>query len=144
MLVNEGLYCVLWRLKIWRWLCLPDLQLRTLYCDFLHAQRMCANLPALLLVLLWFLCLEIQGLEIHQGNTSNTDQQTWVTDVCKLAIFFSNALLHFPDQITRSEMSSKDKSRMWFHPLSNGLITGFKRPVLMIDVSWCTNQTYFM
>ena len=31
-------------------------------------------------------------------------------------------------------MSLKDKSSMQLHPLSNGLIIGFKRPVLMIDV----------
>ena len=39
-------------------------------------------------------------------------------------------------------MSLKDKSRMQFHPLSNGLIIGSKRPVLMIDVPLVPSASY--
>ena len=59
-----------------------------------------------------FLCFRIQGLEIHQGTTSNADLQTLVIDVCKPLISFFNPLLHFHNQIARSEMSLKDKSRI--------------------------------
>ena len=112
MLVEKGLYRELWRVKVWRWLCFPDLQFHTLYCDFLHARRLCVNFPTQLLVLLWFLCFQIRGLEIYWGNTFNADWQTWITNVCKVVIFFFNTLLHFHDQIIRSKMSLKDKSRM--------------------------------
>ena len=116
----------------------------TLYCDFLHVQRFWANLPAPLLALLWFLCFWIQSLEIQWGNIFNVVWQTQIIDVCKLIIFFSNILLHFHDQITRSKMSLKNFCRMYFHPLSNGLIIGFKRPVFIIDVCWCKNPCYVM
>ena len=144
MLVNEGLYCVLWRPKVWRQLYLLNLQLCTLYCNFLHVQRLCANLPAPLLVLLWFLCFWIQSLDFHWGNTFNIDQQAWITNVCKLVIFFFNPLLYFHDQITRSKRSLKNVSRMYFHPLSNSLIIGFKHPILIIDVRRCKNPACYV
>ena len=54
MLVELGLYRDPRHLNVWRRLCLPDLQFCTLYPDFIHARRFCANLPAPLLDLLWF------------------------------------------------------------------------------------------
>ena len=113
MLVDVSLYLELRSLKVWRWLCLPSLQFRTLYCDFLHARRFYANLPAPLLALLWFLCFRMRGLDIQWGNIFNAVHQTWIIDVRKLVIFFFNTLLHFHDQTTRSGMSlKKDRCRM--------------------------------
>ena len=71
MLVNVGLYHDLWRLKVWCWLCLPDLQFRTLYYDFLYAHRFSANFPVLLLVLLWFLYSKTQ--ESQQSKQWNRE-----------------------------------------------------------------------
>lgn len=112
MFVEMGLYCELWCLKVWHRLFLQDLQISALYHDFLHAQRFYANLLEPLLALLCFLCFQIWGLEIHWGNIFNVDQQTQIITVRKLVIFFFNILLHFHDQITRSEMSLKDICRM--------------------------------
>ena len=102
MLVEMGLYCDPRHLKVWRWLCLSDLQFRASYRDFLHAQRFSANFPAPLLGLWWFLNFLIWGLEIHWGNMFNVDQQDWTTDVPELKTFFFTALLQLHDQITRS------------------------------------------
>ena len=112
MLVEIGLYRDLWHFKVWHWLCLPDLQFRTSYCDFLHARWFCANLPALLLDLRWYLGFLIRGLEIHWGKIFNVDWQTRTIDVSRCVTFIFTALLQLYGQITRSEMSFKDKSRM--------------------------------
>ena len=112
MLIEMNLYCNPRHLKLWRRLCLPDLQFPTSYCDFLHVRRFCANLPAPLLDLRWFLCFLIRVLENHWGNTFNVDRQTWTIDVPKNVIFFFVALLQLYNQITRSEMNLKDKSSM--------------------------------
>ena len=112
MLVGMGLYCDPRHLKVWRRLCFLDLQFCTLYRDFLHARRFCANLPAMLLDLLWFLGFLIWGLEIHWGNIFNVDQLAWTTYVSIHVIFFFTALSQLHDQITRSEMSLKDKYSM--------------------------------
>ena len=65
-----------------------------------------------LFALLWFLCFRIWRLEIQWGNIFNVVQQTRITDVCKLVIFFFNTLLHFHDQIIRSEIGLQDICRM--------------------------------
>ena len=39
MLVEADFYLGLQRLKVQRWLSLPDLKFRILCCDFLHARR---------------------------------------------------------------------------------------------------------
>ena len=112
MLVEMGLYCDLRHLKVWCLLCLPDLQFCTLYCDSLHAQRFCADLPAWLFDLRWFLGFLIWGLEFHWGNIFNVDRQTRTIDVPRCVILFFAVLLQLYDQITRTETSLKDKSRM--------------------------------
>ena len=112
MLVEMGLYRGPRRLKVWRWLCLPDLQFSTSYCDFLHAQRFCANFPALLFDLRWFLDFLIWGSEIHWGIIFNVDWQTWTINVTKSVNSYFTSLLQFHNQIIRSEMSLNNKSRM--------------------------------
>ena len=41
-------------------------------------------------------------------------------------------------------MSLKEICRMQFHPLSNSLILGFKRPVVMINICQCKNPTCYV
>ena len=53
-------------------------------------------------------------------------------------------LLHIHDQLTRSEMSFLNASWMWFYPLLNGLIIGFKRPVFISDVYPYKNLTCYL
>ena len=112
MLLEMGLYYDSRHLKVWRRLCVPDLQFRTLYPDFLHVWRFCVNLPAPLFDWQWFLGFLIWGLVIHWGNIFNIDWQAWTTDVLKHVFFFFTALLQLHDQINRSEMSFRDKSSM--------------------------------
>ena len=111
MLVEMGLYYGLCCLKEWRRLCLPDLQFLTSYCDFLHARGFCANLPAPLLDLRWYLGILIRGLDIYWGKIFNADRQICIINVPRCVIFFFAVLLQLYNQITRSEMSIKDKSR---------------------------------
>ena len=105
MLVDVVLCYNLQCLKVCCQLCCPNLQLRTMNCDALHAQRFWENLPAPLLAFLWFFYFQIQGLEIKWGNILNAVPQTRFTDIHKLIILFFDILPHFHDQITRNEMS---------------------------------------
>ena len=144
MLVDVVLCCNLWRLKVcYRWRH-PDLQLHIMNCHYLHTQRFWKNLPTPLLALLWFLYFWIGGLETQRGNMLNAVSQTKFIDVCKLVILFFDILPHFYDQITRNEMSLMNAYWMQFHPLSNKLIIGFKRPVYIIDNCQYKNPTCYL
>ena len=128
-------------MKVCPWLYLLELQLHSLYHKLFFKKRFWENIPAPFLILLWFFCLWRGGLEIHSGNKFNAVLQTRFTNVRKLVVLFFEILPHSHDQITMNGISLMIVCWMQFHLLSNGLIIGFKRPILMIDVCWYKNST---
>ena len=77
-------------------LCLPDLQLRSLYHKFLLVRKFWENFPPPWLVLCCFLCLWRRGLEIHFDKILGA----YVSVSCRLIIVFLAMLPTFHVQIT--------------------------------------------
>ena len=77
------------RLKEWCRLCLPNLQFRTLYCDFLHVWRFWANLPVPLLALLIRDGIT-RAVTLNEpfpatiGSLSSTEEDTVLRPLCSL------------------------------------------------------------
>ena len=144
ILEGMGLCCGLFCLKEWCQLCLPDFQFRKSYCEFLRLRRFSANRPAPLLA---FWCLKdllFQDFDIYWGIILIVDWKTWTIDKPRCVTFFFVTLLQLYDEITRSEMSCKNKCIKYLYSLSNGLIIGFKYPVFIFDVCRCKNPNSHM
>ena len=70
--------------------------------------------------------------------------QTQFNNVRKIVYLFFTVVPDFYAQITRNEMSLMNVCWMYFHPLSNVLIIGFKHPIFMIDVCRYKNSVCYL
>ena len=136
MLVVIVLFCDLLCAKVCCRLCFPDLQLCSLYHDFLVAQIFWENFSPPWLVLLPLLCCQKCGLEIHLGNIFHAVLYTWFTNARKLVILFLAILPNFLEQINRAYWSYVGWSSIHSQTVKYLKL----RPVFMIDICQCRRR----